>query len=301
MAKQPRILAGETAAITGAARGIGRVTAEALLRQGMRVAIGDVDLDAARADRARARPEHGRAGTRRDRPRLVLRVPRRAPKSSSGRSTCSSTTPGSCRIGPFLEEDDATARRILDINVHGVILGMKVALPRMIARGCGPRRQHRLAGRQVRLPGRRHLLREQGRRDQPEPRRAQGTARLGGRDIGHQPRGGQHRTGPRPVRAAPAPVPQDRAPAGRRGDRRDAARAEVRRARAQAVGGSQSASRRCLPISVQDGLSRLSKADAVLSQVDAAARAGYELRASRSEPSLPAAPEQPQITATTGE
>ena len=55
MAKQPRILAGETAAITGAARGIGRATAEALLRQGMKVAIGDVDLDAARADRRRAR------------------------------------------------------------------------------------------------------------------------------------------------------------------------------------------------------------------------------------------------------
>src|ERR1700736_6501375 len=48
MAKQPRILAGETAAITGAARGIGRATAEAFLRQGMRVAVGDLDLEAAR-------------------------------------------------------------------------------------------------------------------------------------------------------------------------------------------------------------------------------------------------------------
>ena len=48
MAKQPRILAGGSAAITGAARGIGRVTAQALLRQGMKVAIGDVDLDAAK-------------------------------------------------------------------------------------------------------------------------------------------------------------------------------------------------------------------------------------------------------------
>src|SRR5271154_5904790 len=48
MAKQPRILAGQAAAITGAARGIGRVTAEAFVRQGMRVAIGDVDAEAAR-------------------------------------------------------------------------------------------------------------------------------------------------------------------------------------------------------------------------------------------------------------
>ena len=72
MAKQPRILAGETAAITGAARGIGRVTAEALLRQGVRVAIGDVDLEAAQQTAARARPEHRRAAARRDRPRLLL-------------------------------------------------------------------------------------------------------------------------------------------------------------------------------------------------------------------------------------
>src|ERR1700758_3559227 len=48
MAKQPHILAGETAAITGGARGIGRATAQALLGVGMRVAIGDVDLEAAR-------------------------------------------------------------------------------------------------------------------------------------------------------------------------------------------------------------------------------------------------------------
>src|ERR1700730_7835108 len=48
MAKQPRILAGQTAAITGGGRGIGRATAEAMLGQGMRVAIGDVDLETAR-------------------------------------------------------------------------------------------------------------------------------------------------------------------------------------------------------------------------------------------------------------
>ena len=54
MAKQPRILAGEAAAITGAARGIGRATAAAMLGQGMRVAIGDVDLETAR-DQPRAR------------------------------------------------------------------------------------------------------------------------------------------------------------------------------------------------------------------------------------------------------
>ena len=60
MAKQPRILAGQTALITGAARGIGRVTAETLLRRGMRVAIGDLDFQAA----ARQRTSSARAPLR---------------------------------------------------------------------------------------------------------------------------------------------------------------------------------------------------------------------------------------------
>ena len=47
MAKQPRNLSGQVAAITGAARGIGRATAQAFVRKGMKVAIGDLDLDVA--------------------------------------------------------------------------------------------------------------------------------------------------------------------------------------------------------------------------------------------------------------
>ena len=40
-------------------------------------------------------------------------------------------------IGPFTSEDDATARRMIDINLHGVIYGMKLALPGMRQRGRG--------------------------------------------------------------------------------------------------------------------------------------------------------------------
>jgi short-subunit dehydrogenase len=40
-------------------------------------------------------------------------------------------------LGPFAEEDDATARRLVDVNVHGVLIGMKVVLPRFTARGEG--------------------------------------------------------------------------------------------------------------------------------------------------------------------
>src|ERR1700755_545979 len=43
MAKASRSLAGKVVAITGGGRGIGRATAAALIAQGARVAIGDID------------------------------------------------------------------------------------------------------------------------------------------------------------------------------------------------------------------------------------------------------------------
>jgi short-subunit dehydrogenase len=40
-------------------------------------------------------------------------------------------------IGPFVDESDRTARMMVDINVHGVLYGMKLALPRMQRRNSG--------------------------------------------------------------------------------------------------------------------------------------------------------------------
>jgi short-subunit dehydrogenase len=40
-------------------------------------------------------------------------------------------------VGPFLEEDEGTTERTLDVNVRGVLHGMKIALPRFRARGRG--------------------------------------------------------------------------------------------------------------------------------------------------------------------
>jgi short-subunit dehydrogenase len=41
------------------------------------------------------------------------------------------------QLSRFLDEDDATAHRMVDINLHGVLYGMKVVLPRMVARNRG--------------------------------------------------------------------------------------------------------------------------------------------------------------------
>src|ERR1700730_18180682 len=136
MAKQPRILAGETAAITGAARGIGRATAEAFLGKGMRVAIGDVDFDAAQKTAAELGPSTVA---------LPLDVTDRASFSAFldraeeqlGPLDVLVNNAGIMQIGRFIDEDDLTARRMVDINLHGVILGMKLALERMVPRDRG--------------------------------------------------------------------------------------------------------------------------------------------------------------------
>ena len=136
MAKEPRILAGETAAITGAARGIGRATAEALLAQGMKVAIGDVDYETA----AKTASELGASTIA-----LPLDVTERSAFSEFldgaeqqlGPIDVLVNNAGIMQIGRFIDEDDLTARRMIDINLHGVILGMKLALERMIPRNRG--------------------------------------------------------------------------------------------------------------------------------------------------------------------
>jgi NADP-dependent 3-hydroxy acid dehydrogenase YdfG len=136
MAKQPRILVGQVAAVTGGARGIGRATAEALAREGMKVAIGD--LDVALAERTAAELGPGVVG-------LALDVTRRdsfeafadAVEERLGPLDVLVNNAGIMPVGRFLDEDDATAIRMVDINLHGVIHGMKVVLPRMIARNRG--------------------------------------------------------------------------------------------------------------------------------------------------------------------
>jgi NADP-dependent 3-hydroxy acid dehydrogenase YdfG len=136
MAKQPRILAGETVAITGAARGIGRATAQACLRQGMRVAIGDVDFAAAEKTAA----ELGASVVA-----LPLDVTDRdsyaafldGAEQQLGPLDVLINNAGIMQVGRFIDEDDLTARRMVDINIHGVILGMKLALARMIPRDRG--------------------------------------------------------------------------------------------------------------------------------------------------------------------
>jgi len=136
MARAPRSLEGQVVAITGAGRGIGRATASACVRAGMKVAIGDLDLAA--AEQTAADLGHGTIAlgvnvVERDSVRAFVDDV----ESRLGPLDVLVNNAGIMPLGPFDEEPDATARRVVDINVHGVLHGMKEALPRMIARDRG--------------------------------------------------------------------------------------------------------------------------------------------------------------------
>src|ERR671917_73622 len=136
MAKQPRPLTGRVAVVTGGGRGIGRALAQALVREGVRVAIGDVDGES--AERTAAELGGGTVGLHLDVTDLpgytafLDDVERRL-----GPIDILVNNAGIMTVGPFDEEPEATATRLLEINLHAVIHGTKEAMRRMKPRGTG--------------------------------------------------------------------------------------------------------------------------------------------------------------------
>jgi NAD(P)-dependent dehydrogenase (short-subunit alcohol dehydrogenase family) len=136
MAKPLRSLAGRTVAITGGARGIGRATAAALLAQGAKVAIGDIESQL--AEQTAAELGSGTVGlpldvTDRDSfARFLDQVEQRL-----GPLDILINNAGIMPIGPFAQETDATADRMIDINLRGLIYGSKLALERFLPRRSG--------------------------------------------------------------------------------------------------------------------------------------------------------------------
>jgi NADP-dependent 3-hydroxy acid dehydrogenase YdfG len=136
MARAPRSLTGQVVAITGGARGIGRATAAALVARGARVAIGDIEAQLAE----QTARELGSSTIG-----LSLDVTARSSfegflgqvEERLGPLDVLINNAGIMPIGPFVQESDATARRLVDINLHGVILGSKLALERFLTRRHG--------------------------------------------------------------------------------------------------------------------------------------------------------------------
>lgn len=128
-------LEGALCCVTGGGRGIGRATAIALAAKGASVWIGDIDLDAANAVAAEIGPR--------------ARALRLDVSDSSSFAACLAAVDrvgplsvlvnnaGIMRTGPFIEQDLEGQHRELAINLGGVVNGMRLALPGMLARNHG--------------------------------------------------------------------------------------------------------------------------------------------------------------------
>jgi NAD(P)-dependent dehydrogenase (short-subunit alcohol dehydrogenase family) len=123
---------GRVVAITGAARGIGRATARALLAGGAQVAIGDVDAEALRAASFDGPAYPLDVTDPASFERFVAAV-----EDDLGPLDVLINNAGVLAAGPIADEADEITRRILDVNLLGVITGTKVALRSMLPRGTG--------------------------------------------------------------------------------------------------------------------------------------------------------------------
>ncbi|MFC3964151.1 SDR family oxidoreductase [Nocardia jiangsuensis] len=126
---------GKVVVITGGARGIGLATARALREQGAKIAIGDIDETTVKQSGTDHDFEvYGKLDVTDEESftRFLDEVEREL-----GPIDVLVNNAGIMPTGRLVDEPDALTRRILDINVYGVILGSKLAAARMLPRGGG--------------------------------------------------------------------------------------------------------------------------------------------------------------------
>lgn len=131
-------LSGKVAAITGAARGIGKACAKRFLDDGVKVVISDVDAEGLAATAAElARPDAlrtvvGNVAKRADVDQLVATAAK-----EFGRLDIMVNNAGVARNRDLLEISEEEFDEIIGINLKGAFFGVQAAAKQMIAQGGG--------------------------------------------------------------------------------------------------------------------------------------------------------------------
>jgi NAD(P)-dependent dehydrogenase (short-subunit alcohol dehydrogenase family) len=136
MATEPRSLTGKVVAITGGGRGIGRAIAQALAREGARVAVGDLDRES--AEQTATTLGEGGLGLGvdvTDHAGLIAFLDE--VEQRLGPLDVLVNNAGIMPVTPLVEESAESIARQLDINLRAVIHGTQEGMRRMVPRGTG--------------------------------------------------------------------------------------------------------------------------------------------------------------------
>jgi NAD(P)-dependent dehydrogenase (short-subunit alcohol dehydrogenase family) len=129
-------LTGKVVAITGGGRGIGRAIAQALAREGARVAVGDLDRESAEQTAAElGRPAVGLPLDVTDHAGLIAFLDE--VEQRLGPLDVLVNNAGIMPVTPLAEESAESIARTLDLDLRAVIHGTQEAMRRMVPRRTG--------------------------------------------------------------------------------------------------------------------------------------------------------------------